>query len=179
MPIVLFASKLQARKRCADLLQAYESIRAQAPAQIVVVGDGPELARLTEYARSKRLDDVRFVGFKNQSELPAFYDLCDIFVLPSEREPWGLVVNEAVNAGKPIVASDAVGAARDLVLDGRSGCVFPVGDIAALASSLRLLIQDPDLRRRLGDNARALVAEWGIDATVAGVRSAIHALSAH
>ena len=179
LPIVLFASKLQARKRCADLLQAYESIRAQAPAQIVVVGDGPELARLTEYARSKRLDDVRFVGFKNQSELPAFYDLCDIFVLPSEREPWGLVVNEAMNAGKPIVASDAVGAARDLVLDGRSGCVFPVGDIAALASSLRLLIQDPDLRRRLGDNARALVAEWGIDATVAGVRSAIHALSAH
>jgi glycosyltransferase involved in cell wall biosynthesis len=177
LPIVLFASKLQHRKRCADLLQAYESIRRQAPAQIVVVGDGPERATLTEYVRSMGLDEVRFVGFKNQSELPAFYDLCDIFVLPAEREPWGLVVNEAMNAGKPIVASDAVGAARDLVLHGRTGCVYPVGDIAALARNLRLLIEDADLRRFLGDNARALVAQWGIDATVAGVCSAIRALS--
>jgi glycosyltransferase involved in cell wall biosynthesis len=178
LPIVLFASKLQARKRCADLLQAYASIRHQAPAQIVVAGDGQERASLTEYARSARLDEVRFVGFKNQSELPAFYDLCDIFVLPSDGEPWGLVVNEAMNAGKPIVASDAVGAARDLVIHGKTGCVFPVGDVAALASSLRCLIEDSGLRRRLGENARARVGEWGVDATVAGVRSAIHALVA-
>jgi glycosyltransferase involved in cell wall biosynthesis len=177
LPIVLFASKLQQRKRCADLLEAYASIRSQAPAQIVVVGDGPEYASLTGYARSMGLEEVRFVGFKNQSELPAFYDLCDVFVLPSEREPWGLVVNEAMNAGKPIVASDAVGAARDLVLHGRTGYVYPVGDVAALARSLRLLVEDRHLRCRLGENARALVSAWGIEATVSGVRSAIHALS--
>jgi glycosyltransferase involved in cell wall biosynthesis len=98
-------------------------------------------------------------------------------VLPSEREPWGLVVNEAMNAGKPILASDAVGAARDLVLHGRTGYVYSVGDVAALARNLRLLIEDRDLRRHLGDNARALIATWGIEATVDGVRSAIHALS--
>jgi hypothetical protein len=63
------------------------------------------------------------------------------------------------------------------VPDGRSGCVFPVGDIAALATQLRTLIAQPHLRRRLGANARALVAQWGIDATVAGIRSALHALS--
>lgn len=177
-PIVLFASKLQARKRCADLLAAYALIRQQSPAQVVIVGDGPERVRLMEYAGSRQLDEVRFVGFKNQSELPAFYDLCDIFVLPSELEPWGLVINEAMNAGKPIVASDAIGATRDLVLHGRSGCVFPVGDIEGLASNLRTLIDQPDLRRRLGANARARVAEWGIDATVAGIRSALHALPA-
>jgi glycosyltransferase involved in cell wall biosynthesis len=177
-PIVLFASKLQPRKRCADLLLAYERIREHSPAQIVIAGDGEERPRLVEYARSRKLDEVRFVGFKNQSELPAFYDLCDIFVLPSEREPWGLVVNEAMNAGKPIVASDAIGAARDLVLDGRSGYVFPVGDIAALASHLQILIARPELRRRLGENARDLVAGWGLDATVAGIRSALHALAA-
>src|SRR6185436_4498187 len=133
LPIVLFASKLQPRKRCGDLLCAYEMIREHTPAQIVVVGDGSESARLVEYARSRRLDEVRFVGFKNQSELAAYYELCDIFVLPSEQEPWGLVVNEVMNAGKPIVVSDAVGAARDLVPHGRSGCVFPVADISALA----------------------------------------------
>jgi glycosyltransferase involved in cell wall biosynthesis len=178
LPIVLFASKLQPRKRCGDLLCAYEMIRERTPAQIVVVGDGSERARLIEYARSRRLDEVRFVGFKNQSELAAYYDLCDIFVLPSEQEPWGLVVNEVMNAGKPIVVSDAVGAARDLVPQGHSGYVFPVADTAALARNLRILIEQPDLRRRMGDSARALVGDWGIEATAAGIRSAIHALSA-
>ena len=178
LPVVLFASKLQPRKRCVDLLRAYETIRDDTPAQIVVVGDGTERAALMEYVREKRLDHVRFVGFKNQSELPAYYDLCDIFVLPSDTEPWGLIVNEVMNAGKPVVVSDAVGAARDLVPDGRSGCVFPVGDVAALAARLRTLISQPDLRRRMGAHARVLVGEWGIDATVAGIRSALHALSA-
>jgi glycosyltransferase involved in cell wall biosynthesis len=177
LPIVLFASKLQPRKRCGDLLQAYEAIRDHARAQIVVVGDGSERAPLVEYARSRRLDEVRFVGFKNQSELPAYYDLCDLFVLPSDSEPWGLVVNEVMNAGKPVVVSDGVGAARDLVPHGRTGCVFPVGDIGALAKHLRVLIEQPELRRRMGANARALVDEWGIDATVTGIRSAIHALA--
>lgn len=178
LPVVLFASKLQPRKRCGDLLRAYEAIREDTPAQIVVVGDGTERGALMEYVREKRLEDVRFVGFKNQSELPAYYDLCDIFVLPSDTEPWGLIVNEVMNAGKPVVVSDAVGAARDLVPDGRSGCVFPVGDVAALAARLRTLISQPDLRRRMGAHARVLVGEWGIDATVAGIRSALHALSA-
>jgi glycosyltransferase involved in cell wall biosynthesis len=178
LPVVLFASKLQPRKRCGDLLRAYEAIREDTPAQIVVVGDGTERGALMEYVRDKRLEDVRFVGFKNQSELPAYYDLCDIFVLPSDTEPWGLIVNEVMNAGKPVVVSDAVGAARDLVPDGRSGCVFPVGDVAALAARLRTLISQPDLRRRMGAHARVLVGEWGIDATVAGIRSALHALSA-
>lgn len=178
LPIVLFASKLQPRKRCGDLLRAYEAIREQAPAQILIVGDGTESASLAEYARARGLGEIRFLGFKNQSELPAYYDLCDIFVLPSDAEPWGLVVNEVMNAGKPVVVSDAVGAARDLVPHGRSGCVFPVGDVGALAAQLRVLIEQPDLRQRLGANARALVDDWGIDATVAGIRAALHHLSA-
>ena len=65
--------------------------------------------------------DVRFLGFRNQSEMPAFYDLCDLFVLPSHFEPWGLVINEAMNAGKPVIVSDCVGAAPDLVQTGRNG----------------------------------------------------------
>jgi len=100
-PIVLFASKLQARKRCLDLLEAYETIKSRTPAQILVVGDGPEYSHLTRWASDRGLTDIRFAGFRNQSEMPAFYDLCDVFVLPSEREPWGLVVNEAAVIAHP------------------------------------------------------------------------------
>jgi glycosyltransferase involved in cell wall biosynthesis len=177
LPVVLFAAKLQPRKRCADLLRAYESIHEHVRAHVVVVGDGSERERLMQYVAARRLDDVRFVGFKNQSELRAYYDLCDIFVLPSDAEPWGLVVNEVMNAGKPVVVSDGVGAARDLVPHGRTGYVFPVGDIGALGEHLRVLLEQPDLRLRMGASARALVGEWGLDATVAGFRGAINALS--
>jgi len=179
IPIILFASKLQERKRCSDLLRAYELIRtSQGPrAQILVVGDGPEMLNLQRYASSRALDDVHFLGFKNQSELPSFYDLCDVFVLPSAKEPWGLVVNEAMNAGKPVVVSDDVGAARDLVHHGKTGFVFPVGDVAGLASCLDALLQDPDLRHRMGAAAQDTVSAWGLDATVAGIRSAINALA--
>jgi glycosyltransferase involved in cell wall biosynthesis len=178
LPVILFAAKLLPRKRCADLLRAYGEIRAHVRAHIVVVGDGSEREHLAAYAAASGLDDVRFVGFKNQSELPAYYDLCDMFVLPSDTEPWGLVVNEVMNAGKPVVVSDGVGAARDLVRHGRTGYVFPVGDVPALAEQLRTLLEQPALRVRMGVNARALVADWGLEATVAGFRGAINALSA-
>jgi glycosyltransferase involved in cell wall biosynthesis len=83
LPIVLFASKLQPRKRCGDLIRAFELLRRGTRAQLLIVGDGEERGRLEELVRTRGLDHVRFAGFRNQSELAAFYDLCDIFVLPA------------------------------------------------------------------------------------------------
>src|SRR2546430_3298455 len=88
------------------------------------------------------LHAVKFLGFRNQSELPSFYDLCDVFVLPSTSEPWGLVVNEAMAAGRPVVVSDQVGCARDLVQNGLNGFIFPVGDVEALAHALTRVLVD-------------------------------------
>ena len=120
--VILFASKMQPHKRAADLLEAYARLSpdtaAEPAAYLVFAGDGEERARLERRARALKWDSIRFIGFRNQSELPALYDLCDVFVLPSEHEPWGLVVNEAMNAGKPVIVSDRVGAGPDLVEDG-------------------------------------------------------------
>jgi glycosyltransferase involved in cell wall biosynthesis len=174
-PIVLFASKLQPRKRCADLLRAFAPL--DGAAQLVIVGDGPERPALEEFVREHQLRRVRFAGFRNQSEMPSFYDLCDLFVLPSDGEPWGLVVNEAMNAAKPVVVSDAVGAARDLVVEGDTGFIYPVGDIAALRAAVQRLVGDAQLRQRMGVAARTLVSGWGIDATVRGVRAALEAVA--
>ena len=176
-PTVLFASKLQARKRCADLVAAFAALRPGTTAQLVIVGDGDERGRVEALVRAHGLSNVRFAGFRNQSELPAFYDACDIFVLPSEREPWGLVINEAMNAARPIVASDAVGAARDLVQHGQTGFVYPVGNVARLKDCLQILLDDRERRVQMGARARALVDGWGVDATLGGVRTAISALS--
>ena len=118
---------------------------------------------------------MRFAGFRNQRELPRFYDLCDMFVLPSRREPWGLAVNEAMNAAKPVVVSDAVGCADDLV-NGETGFVFPAGDTGALAACLDTLVHDQELARRMGFAARERVATFDFEADVAGLRQALSAV---
>ena len=124
--VILYASKLQTRKRCGDLLEAFLRLPAKTnepQPYLLIVGDGEERGALQERAKSAHPGDVRFLGFQNQTALPRFYDLCDVFVLASVHEPWGLVVNEVMNAGKAVIVSNEVGCQRDLVEDGVNGYV--------------------------------------------------------
>ena len=103
----------------------------------MIVGDGEERAALEEKAAQSGLDDIRFCGFRNQSELPRFFDISTVFVLPARHEPWGLIVNEVMNAGRAVIVSDDVGCQPDLITDGVEGYVYPVGDVGALIEALR------------------------------------------
>jgi glycosyltransferase involved in cell wall biosynthesis len=105
--------------------------------------------------------------------MPAIYAAADVFVLPSENEPWGLAVNEAMCAGLPIVTSDAVGCAVDLVQDGVNGAIFPVADGKALAGALELMLRDSDLRRRMGAASSAIIANWSYAECLTGLRQAL------
>ncbi len=178
--VILFAAKMQPHKRAGDLLEAYARMSADGAAEpaacLVFAGDGEERARLESRARSLKWDSIRFVGFRNQSELPALYDLCDVFVLPSEREPWGLVINEVMNAGKPVVVSDRVGAGPDLVEDGVNGFVFPARDVAALANRLQRMIENPEHRAAMGARSIEKVARLGFDADRDGLLSALDSI---
>ena len=173
-PVILFASKMQPHKRAADLLEAYA--RLSPDAYLVFAGDGEERANLERRARELKLDSIRFIGFRNQSELPSLYDLCDVFVLPSEHEPWGLVVNEAMNAGKPVIVSDRVGAGPDLVEDGVNGSVYPARDIAALANCLRRLIDSPEHRAAMGARALEKVSRLDFAADRDGLIAALDSI---
>ena len=108
---------------------------------------------------------MRFLGFMNQTELPAVYRAADVLVLPSAFEPFGLVVNEAFACGTPAIASDACGCVEDLIVEGETGFSFPSGDVAALADRLRW-IQDPGARERMAAGARARISEWGPEANL-------------
>ncbi|HZC46631.1 MAG TPA: glycosyltransferase family 4 protein [Candidatus Acidoferrum sp.] len=178
--VILFASKMQPHKRAIDLLEAYARLSpdgATEPAPyLVFAGDGEERANLERRARSLKWDSIRFIGFRNQSELPALYDLCDVFVLPSEHEPWGLVVNEAMNAGKPVIVSDRVGAGADLVEDGINGFVHPARDVPALADRLRQLIEDPERRASMGARALGTVARLDFNADRDGLLAALDSI---
>jgi glycosyltransferase involved in cell wall biosynthesis len=173
-PVILFASKLQERKRCADLLAAHRLLKRSRPyllPYLLIVGDGEERPRLEQQAAGD--PDVHFLGFRNQTELPRYFDLCDVFVLPSRHEPWGLVVNEAMNAGRTVVVSNDVGCQQDLVREGETGAVFPVGDVAALAAALERVLATPESAARMGAAARAHIGRFSFEQDVAGLRQAL------
>ena len=168
--VILFASKLQERKRCADLVAAHRMLGQTRP-YLLIVGDGEERENLERQANGD--PDVLFLGFRNQTELPRFFDLCNVFVLPSRHEPWGLVVNEAMNAGRAVVVSGDVGCQEDLVREGETGAVFPAGDVSALAEALQRVLGTPGLAASMGAATRKRIDQFSFEQDVAGLRQAL------
>lgn len=179
-PVILFASKLLPRKGATDLLEAYVGLspdgRQEPRPYLLLVGDGDDGPALRARTQALGWQSIRFLGFRNQTELPAFFDLCDVFVLPSRKEPWGLVVNEVMNAAKPVIVSDEVGCALDLVIDGENGYVVPAGDVTVLTQRLEAVTSSPALASRMGAASLARVSEWGIEGAVAGLVTALETL---
>jgi glycosyltransferase involved in cell wall biosynthesis len=109
--------------------------------------------------------------------LPDFYSIADIFVLPSGTgETWGLVVNEAMNFGLPVIVSDIVGCSSDLVHCGRNGFVFKMGDINELSQYLKILIEDDNKRIAMGKASIEIVSDYNYEAVVKGIKQAVEKL---
>ncbi len=181
-PVILYASKLQTRKNANHLVEAYSHLlrRAQTytPPYLLIVGDGEERERLeTQVQQLGLAADVHFTGFQNQTALPAFFALADVFVLPARHEPWGLVVNEAMAAGVAVVLSSDVGAAADLVTNGVEGFVYPTGDIAQLTAALERVLSSHDTALTMGAAAARRVADWDFEADIGGLRRALAAVT--
>lgn len=164
--VVLSVGRLDPEKGIDVLLDAAASLHAAgSTAAVVIVGGGSREGELRAAAGS----NVRFTGALDRDALVPWYAAADVFVLPSRSEQWGMVLNEAAAAGLPIVATEAAGAAWDLVDDGASGFRIPVGDAASLAQALADLAADSGFRERAGDRSHTLAAGHTADAWAAAV----------
>jgi glycosyltransferase involved in cell wall biosynthesis len=173
-PIVLYAAKFKRRKRPDDLLRAAARLNREGVVfHLAMVGSGEMETELHALAQHLGLSNIHFAGFVNQAALPCVYAACNVFVLPSENEPWGLAVNEAMCAGLPIVASAEIGCAPDLVHDGRNGRTFCAGNLGELTDAIRPLLTDPELRRRMGRTSRDIIAHWSYAECRVGLRAAL------
>jgi glycosyltransferase involved in cell wall biosynthesis len=163
--VVLFCAKLAPWKRPQDLLQAYATLCRTQPqmsesAYVVFAGDGPLREPLEAEVPPLGMEShVRFLGFVNQSSLPEVYTASDLLVLPSEFEPWGRVMNEAMVCGVPVV-SDQAGARLDLISPGPTGEVFVAGNREALAGVLSRLLADREGLKRLGEADGKRMKTW-------------------
>jgi glycosyltransferase involved in cell wall biosynthesis len=175
-PVILTVARLAEQKGHMSLFEAWRELKrttASNSPYLILVGDGPLRDRLT--AAASGLSDIRFAGFKSQTELAAFYALAGIFVLPSLWESWGLVINEAMNAGCPIVASDKVGSAHDLLRDGTNGFRFEAGNARQLAAVLRRLLESSARRAEMRNASLHRIRAWSFDEDISGLRTALSA----
>lgn len=178
-PIILFASKLALRKRGVDLLEAFkivfETIRPRP--YLLYVGDGEMRGDMVNRIKEAHLEkDVLILGFKNQGELPCYYDLCDVFVLPSLHEPWGLVINEAMNAGRAVVASHHVASAHDLIRQGENGFIFKAGNIQELSYALKETLSSKQRCRDMGKASLTIISAWDFNRDIDGLLCAARAI---
>jgi glycosyltransferase involved in cell wall biosynthesis len=175
--VILFCAKLQPWKRPLDLLRAFAA--ADVPqAVLVFAGDGPLRPMLEAEASALGISSrLRFLGFVNQTQLPSIYTAADAFVLPSEYDAFGVVVNEAMLCGCPVITSDRVGAARDLLAPVCPEFIFPCGDIKTLAALLTRISHDQPLLQRVRQLGLARLQNWSpkqnVEATVAAVEQAV------
>jgi len=171
--VVLFAGKIEARKRPVDAVRAVASLGPNAVLAVAGRGDLEDRMR----ADAERLGvRVAWLGFVNQSRMGRVYAAADCLVLPSELESWGLVVNEAMATGLPAVVADRVGCAPDLVVPGVTGELAGVGDVDALGAALRR-VRDRGARASMGAACRAHIARHSFDAATTGLVAACQALT--
>lgn len=172
--VVGFAGKLVAPKGVSTLIDAVADLQNDGlRVGLLLVGAGQASEALKQHAQSRAVDKAVFAGFKNQTELAPCYICMDLFVLPSHRETWGLVLNEAMLFGLPVLATNAVGATHDLVEEGKNGYVFDVGDVDGLAGHLRHLIGSAETRHRFGIHSETVVRRYSYDVCVQGIRDAL------
>ncbi len=139
--VFLFVGRMAPEKHVTDLIEAFKRIRGRGrDAYLVLVGSGPEQPAYEKYCKNNGLQkDVCFAGFRQLEEIPFYYAIADVLVLPSCSEPWGLVLNEAMASGLPVITSDRVGAAYDLVVEGRTGFFYPAGAITVLSEHMDIM----------------------------------------
>ena len=174
--VVLFAAKFQPRKRGDDLIRAFAKMSSEDPranAVLLMVGEGEMDEEWRSLAEKMSESRVKFVGFKGMLELPAYFDLCDVFVIPSSLEPWGLVLNEVMNAAKPVISTHEVGSAHDLVKHGDNGYLVETGNIDQIAAALQKILSNPKLAAAMGKRSLEIIGDWSYERDIEGLKAAL------
>jgi glycosyltransferase involved in cell wall biosynthesis len=177
--IILYLGRLEFIKGLPYLLDAF-SLLNRDDTILVIAGEGSEKKMLMEKTEQLGIQDkVRLTGYVSLKDTLPYYAISTAFILPSittpqGKETWGLVVNEAFNQGLPVIASDAVGAAAGgLVEDGTNGFIVPERNSHALAKAMQIILDDPDLREKMSQNARTKISTWDNEQMVEGFIKAI------
>ena len=189
-PYFLASARFIEKKNLPRLLRAYSRYRAlamlstldprpstaESPWELILLGDGAMRQDLENLRSELGLEEfVRMPGFKQYEELPSYYAHARAFIHASTTEQWGLVVNEAMASGLPVLVSNRCGCAADLVGEGENGWTFDPTNEEEMADLMLKISSDEDVRKAMGDRSREIIAEWGTERFASGVKAAVDA----
>lgn len=171
---ILFVGRLVPEKGIFDLLEAYAKLDSSLRSEVALVfaGDGVSRAELARQAKRILPGTVSFPGFAQREDLAGLYALAEVLVLPTHSDPWGLVVNEAMACGLPIIVSSVAGCAANLVEDGRNGYVVPSRDSEKLSIAIDSVLRHTELKRRMGERSLELIRNYSPEACADGLAAA-------
>ncbi len=181
--IILYVGRIEEQKGLEYLISVLPGVMKQCNAAFIAVGTGSLTSDMEHQLLNAGVSDFHFIGYVPNDRLAAYYRAASVLVLPSVttndfKEPWGLVVNEAMNQACPVIATDSVGAAMGgLIQHGKNGLVVPERNPAALGKALVQILQNESLHQSLSDNAKAEVSVWTCQRMVSGFDAAIRFVS--
>jgi len=177
--VFVYVGRLWWGKGTRPLLDAYTALEGELPSEtsLLLVGDGPEQAHIAQVARSGGLR-VKLAGFHQRADLPRLYAAGDVFVFPTLGDPYGLVVDEAMAAGLPVISTTAAGEINDRVVDGVNGYLVPPDDPEALTAAMRRLAVDAALRQQMGAHSAEMIAPYTPDHWAEAFEKAVEAILA-
>jgi glycosyltransferase involved in cell wall biosynthesis len=176
----LYVGRLVRAKGLFELVEAHAQLNDEIRAKVglVFVGDGPDRSELIEQASRITPGTIQFPGFVQRDGLPEFYALADALIFPTHSDTWGLVVNEAMACGLPVIATSVAGCVADLVQDGWNGFVVPPGDPSQLAAAMARLAGDSPLRVEMGARSTQRVEAYSPEAWAEGLVKVVESVCA-
>jgi glycosyltransferase involved in cell wall biosynthesis len=177
----LFVGRLVREKGVFELLSAYAKLDEQLRREIglVFAGDGASRKQLKEKAASISPGTIIFPGFAHREQLADYYALAEMLILPTYTDPWGLVVNEAMACGLPVIVSHAAGCAADLVRENWNGLLIPPRDVSSLATAMKHLAGQPAMLAMMGANSAQHISKYSAEEWPAGIIQAMAATGAN
>ena len=168
----LFVGRMVKAKGIFDLLEAYKVLPPELRSEVglVLAGEGPQRAELEALSRDIYPGTVYFPGFVHREELASYYGLAECFVLPTHSDPWGLVVNEAMACGLPVICTYVAGCAADLVR--ANGRLVAPGNVQQLAQAMREIAGDAELRHAMGRESVSMIRNYSPHLCAAGIAEA-------
>jgi glycosyltransferase involved in cell wall biosynthesis len=175
----LYVGRLVKDKGVFELLDAYAQLDADLRAEIglVFAGSGADEKEMQTRASEITPGLISFLGFLQREQLPELYALADALIFPTRSDPWGLVVNEAMACGLPVIVTNVAGCALDLVQDGWNGVVVPPGDVPRLAKAMASLAGDAALRTEMGRRSRERIGFYTPSDWASGMLEAVKSVS--
>lgn len=176
-PFFLSSNRLIKVKNVDTLLEAYGMYRQGRPDpwRLVLIGEGAERAKLEDIISQRRIEGVTITGFRQLEDLPAYYGRAGAYIHPTLKDTWGLVVNEAMASGLPVLVSDRAGCVDDLVRDGDNGYRFDPIQPSQLAHLMQEIASSEDRRREMAFRSLEIISDWSLERYADAVQAAARA----